>query len=403
MTSKTMRLLVALDTHYVRGPDGRVYTAGPHRQGFWDRYLMVFDEVRVLARMGATDQVDPTWAPAEQPQVTFIDVPDHTGPWEYIATKATVRRLARQAVAEAETAILRTGGGGLTHLVWSELRRAGKPYGVEVVADPWDALGPGTVKSIVRPLARRLCASNLRAQCRCAAAATYVTRSALQRRYPAGPDSFETYYSDVVMSAEAYVDEPRVFEQPGSNLVQVGSLAHFFKAPDILVQAVAGLVQRGLAVNLRLVGGGRRQGELEELVDQLGVREHVCFVGQLAQREAVLAELDRADVFVLPSRQEGLPRALIEAMGRGLPCVASTRGGMPELLPPEDMVPAEDVQALTDKLAEVLTDPQRLTAMSARNLEVAGEYKPQELERRRLEYYRALRDRISPASRGSSG
>ena len=65
------------------------------------------------------------------------------------------------------------------------------------------------------------------------------------------------------------------------------------------------------------------------------LRDRVRFRGQLTTPVDVRAELDRADLFVLPSRQEGLPRAMIEAMARALPCIGSSVGGIPELLQPK--------------------------------------------------------------------
>ena len=64
----------------------------------------------------------------------------------------------------------------------------------------------------------------------------------------------------------------------------------------------------------------------------------------------VTEQLDAADVFVLPSRQEGLPRAMIEAMARSLPCVGSDVGGISELIP-DWVVPPNDPQALALKFS----------------------------------------------------
>ncbi|MGA8480342.1 MAG: glycosyltransferase family 4 protein, partial [Chthoniobacterales bacterium] len=122
-----------------------------------------------------------------------------------------------------------------------------------------------------------------------------------------------------------------------------------------------------------------------------GLANRVQFRGQLTTPEAIRAELDQADLFVLPSRQEGLPRAMIEAMARALPCLGSTVGGIPELLSAEDLVPPNDAPALADKICEVLADPSRMARMSARNLEKAREYSDGALTNRRKAFYRHLR------------
>jgi glycosyltransferase involved in cell wall biosynthesis len=82
---------------------------------------------------------------------------------------------------------------------------------------------------------------------------------------------------------------------------------------------------------------------------------------------------------------------MIEAMARALPCLGTRVGGIPELLDDRDLVAADNADALAEKMNEVLSSPERLMEMSARNLERAQEYRPELLERRRNEFYRSLR------------
>jgi len=178
---------------------------------------------------------------------------------------------------------------------------------------------------------------------------------------------------------------------PGPNgsvkLILVGTLAQLYKGPDVLIHAVGACVREGLNIELVFVGSGGYQAQLEARAAALGIGTRVQFRGQLAAAEAVRAELDRADLFVLPSRQEGLPRAMIEAMARALPCIGSSVGGTPELLPAEDMVPPNDASALARRIREVVGDPPRMVRMSARNLEKAREYRYDVLSERRRVFY----------------
>jgi len=121
----------------------------------------------------------------------------------------------------------------------------------------------------------------------------------------------------------------------------------------------------------------------------------VRFAGRLPAGEAVRAELDGSDLFILPSYQEGLPRAMIEAMARGLPCIGSTVGGIPELVPEEDRVRAGDAAGLARRIREVVSDTERMARMSARNLEKAAEYREDVLRARRNAFYRYLRQATS--------
>ena len=84
---------------------------------------------------------------------------------------------------------------------------------------------------------------------------------------------------------------------------------------------------------------------------------------------------------------------MIEAMVRGLPCVGSDVGGIPELLPAEDLVPPNNVPALASKIMQVLQQPARMQQMSARNFIKAGEYNDDALKARRHQFYEFLRNR----------
>ena len=63
---------------------------------------------------------------------------------------------------------------------------------------------------------------------------------------------------------------------------------------------------------------------------------------------------------------------MVEAMARGLPCIGTTVGGIPELLPEEDLVPPNDAAALSRRMEEVLLDTERMSAMSVRNVITAA-------------------------------
>src|SRR5262249_10847974 len=153
----------------------------------------------------------------------------------------------------------------------------------------------------------------LRHQCATACAAAYVTQHALQRRYPTAPGAFSTYFSDVDLPAAAFVGAPRPICDKARTLtlITVGSLAQLYKGPDVVIDAVAACVREGMDITLIMVGDGKHRSELEARAAALGLDRRVCFRGQVTAGEAVRAQLDQADLFVLPSYQEGLPRAMV--------------------------------------------------------------------------------------------
>jgi glycosyltransferase involved in cell wall biosynthesis len=122
-----------------------------------------------------------------------------------------------------------------------------------------------------------------------------------------------------------------------------------------LLLAVAAL-SRNLDVCLDLVGDGPQRAELQARTAELGLAERVTFHGVL-KPEDIAQLLRQAHVFVLPSLAENLPLALMEAQATGLPVVATTVGGVPEMVSPDSgrLVPPGDANALRDAMHEVLT------------------------------------------------
>jgi len=113
--------------------------------------------------------------------------------------------------------------------------------------------------------------------------------------------------------------------------------------------------------------------------------------------------MDSADLFVLASLTEGLPRVIVEAMARAMPVIATSVGGIPELLPPEDLVPPGDPKALAAKIAEVARDGARITRMADRNLARAHQFHESVLRDRRLAFYRHLRSVMEEWRLGRAG
>lgn len=386
-----MNVAVVLEHRFVRTPDGRVWTKTFFARSFWQRYLSVFDGVRVIARVRRVDHPPEDVLRVDSDQISVSEVPAYVGPLQYAMRIHAVRSALRRALHPEEALILRVSSQ-LANIVEPIVRRAGHPYAVEVVADPADVFRPGSVKHPLRPFFHWWFPKKLRAQCQRAVAAAYVTENMLQRSYPPGPNTFMTHYSSVELRDESFVEEPRKPFSVGRSikLLMVGTLEQLYKAPDVLLDALAICLRRGEDLELTFVGEGRMTSALQKQANDLGIAARVRFVGSVTSGAAVREWLDKSDLFVLPSRQEGLPRAMVEAMARGLPCIGSAAGGIPELLRADEVVPVANAEALALKISEVVADQDRMAAMSERNLRRSRDFHESELCQRRMAMYRHL-------------
>jgi glycosyltransferase involved in cell wall biosynthesis len=386
-----MNVNITLEHRFARATDGTFWTQTTFPYPFWARYLEVFDHVNVIARVQDTSAPLTDWKRADGEGVSFIALPNYSGPKQYLFHLPRMKRIIKNSVDFNEVFILRVASQ-ISQLIEPKLVSINHPYAVEVVADPYDVFAPGAVRHPLRPFFRWRFTHKLKQQCSRACAAAYVTQYALQKRYPPSEAAYTTYYSDIELLETALVSQPRHYQHapPIPTLITVGTLSQLYKAQDVLIDAVSICIKKGLNLKLVIIGDGRYRSELESRCIKLGLSKNIIFKGQLPAGSRIFKELDQADLFVLPSRQEGLPRALLEAMARGLPCIGSTVGGIPELLTPDTLVVPNNALALAKKIQEVVIQPERLNQMSTDNLEKAKEYQDEVLDDRRNYFYRQI-------------
>jgi glycosyltransferase involved in cell wall biosynthesis len=134
------------------------------------------------------------------------------------------------------------------------------------------------------------------------------------------------------------------------------------KAADVFLRSLALL--KGRPWHASVVGDGRRRARLERMAGTLGIADRVTFHGSVFD----IAQAFRAfDTFVLSSRSEGTPVVLFEAMAAEVPVVATSVGGVVDVLPENTglLVPSRDPMALAEAIRRTLDDPASARARAA--------------------------------------
>lgn len=390
-----MKMLFFTEVRLCRTEDGGYYAADQSSSyQMFKRYLSVFDKVSVVARAstGTLDLVSEATR-VDNDGVEVLPLPYYIGPYQYLRNRNKLTRTLRRYIdSHPDGAAICRVPGTIGTAAARYLVRKKRPYGVEVVGDPLDVFAPGSFSHPLRPVFRHMLARNLKRVVKGAAAAIYVTKASLQERYPTAEKRFSTYASNVMLPPEAFAAAAKKLRnKPPYSLVSVGTLDAMYKSPDVAIEAMVLLKERGLSVSLQWIGDGRYKGEMIECARQAGVADRVSFIGNVGSAKDVRGYLDSADLFVLPSRQEGLPRALVEAMARGLPCIGTTIGGIPELLDEPALVPVNNSMALAEKIVAFLTTPGLADMQALRNLREARNYELELLEVRRRNFYQYLK------------
>jgi glycosyltransferase involved in cell wall biosynthesis len=173
-------------------------------------------------------------------------------------------------------------------------------------------------------------------------------------------------------------------------LLCVGSF-YSRKGFDVLIRAIDLLRGRGLEPIVCIAGSGPEEERLHQLVHELRCEDQVKFLGN---REAVADLFHACDVFVMPSRREGLGVACLEAMAARRPVIASRVGGLGEAVVHERtglLVPPEDAAALADALERIIADPALRTRLGAAGPErVAEGFLPEQMVTAYQDLYREV-------------
>ena len=176
-----------------------------------------------------------------------------------------------------------------------------------------------------------------------------------------------------------------------SDAVCVGFVGRFVpqKAPENLLRAFATLAGRFPKTRLMMVGDGSLEAALHEQATALNIADRVCWPGPMNGAEAMFA----FDIFVLPSRYEGFPYVLMEAMAARLPIVMTHVGGAGTLVRDGEngfVVPPDDVNQLTATLDRLLADESRRRELGNRGGELVQEFSIQKMVEKTVALYQSL-------------
>ena len=367
------RLVILTEYRFQRDPTGAVWGDTQFRPESLSRYRTVFDEIALLGRVESTQHPpDGLVLLSDEPGLSVIPLPDFLGMSGALRHGHRVMRPLLGAVSPTDSLLVRVPTtSGL--LLYPHLRRQRRPYAVEVVGDPSEVFAPGVLSPPLRPVVRQLSMRTTRAFCAHATVAIYVTTRTLQQKYPPGRATLAVSAPSAVVPEHRYGTARLRVLGPGdtASVTTVASLEQRYKGIHVLLGAVLDVLSEGVQLTLDVIGDGRLRPDLERQAQELGIAGQVRFLGQLTMDE-VYERLAATDLFVLPSLTEGLPKALLEAMAAGCPCLASSVGGVPELLPAQYQVPPGDRSALARVMLRMLRDEQFRTAAVGVNQVTVG-------------------------------
>jgi len=384
------KLLVSCD-EYVYSLNGQYYVR-EFGSTLLSRYLSVFDSLRLVARtkvVNSEAELGIYCLQVKDNNIEIFPIPFFQGPIQYAQKYFKVNRVIKSSVDGCHAALFRIPST-IGFAVLKEARKRKMPYSVEVVANPKE-LVLYTQNVLVRALLNYMHHQQVRA-CKNADGVSYVTRYSLQKIYPAGKnDFFESYYSSVNLS-DSYFGAPRQYplHKPFVLCHVANPIRSRFKGHTTLIDTVKILLDKGYDIIAQFAGDGELVQHFKQYAEKVGVAGKINFVGLLKQKQ-LEAFLENSDMMIFPSKSEGLPRVMIEAMASGLPCLSTFAGGIPELLTDDLLFGPDDSAGFAEKIAEIIDNTTLYTKLSTASFEKAKEYRADLLQTRRVEFYQKLK------------
>ena len=388
------KVLLSCD-YYLYSHKGKYYFKDKNASTFYDRYLRVFDKLRIVNRVIEENEHKDCRCLIDDPRIEVCPVPIFHGPVEYAKNYFKVGKVLDKVSEGCDAAVLRLPCTVAQRLSDTIIKKK-IPYAVEVVFDAHD--GAKTGANIVEKVLWTLIDKKMRKICRHADGVSCVTQFYLQQRYfSTKPDHFESYYSSAGLPMSFYTSERKYPEGRTFNIahvdLQIG--LHSRKGTDEVLKAVSILKKRGIKVNIGFAGDdwGNNIELITKYATDLGIGEQVFFPGFLSMAE--MSEfLDKSDLFVFPTKAEGLPRCVIESMAKGLPVVTTPVSGNPELIEKHFLVDYTDIDTLAERINELLSSKDSYESASKKNFNKALEYEASVLEKRRDEFYKKLKSLV---------
>lgn len=374
-------LFSALDTVETDG----IHYFSNEIQASLNRYKHCCDQIVCLAHSKETDT--PTSDPIDMNGVEFIFIHKINSLQSFLSEERLNGELIRMAISKSDACIIHVYS---THaaMVLKYAKRMNKPCVNVVVGDPWDSYWNYSLTGkMMAPFAY----CSLRKMQRQAWNSIYVTNSYLQQRYPTKGYSIACSNVDMKTGDEQQLErrlagiDSKLYEK-----IRIGTLAALnvrYKGQEYVIRAIKVLKDQGLnRFEYHLAGKGDASF-LRSLVKRLGLNDEIVIHGAIPHAQ-VAEFLDETDVYIQPSKQEGLPRALIEAMSRGCLCLGSRTAGIPELLDKNYIFEKGDVKRIAKLLASISKDNFREEAK--RNFEEAKKYDKAILNKRREDFLNSI-------------
>ena len=300
------------------------------------------------------------------------------------ASNIKIKRIIKNEVSKSDKVIIRSIGNFYTNYVYKCCVKQKKQFLVEVTGFAFDGLWHHSWKGKLVAVYREWF---LKKAIKKAPYVVYVTEGALQKRYPTSGKSLGC--SDVRISKDILEKNKYNLHDNHENynkLVTVAFLDVKWKGHKDVLKAIYELKKSDIIYDYFLIGSGHGL-YLKKIAKKLNIENQIHFIGPL-EHAKVFEVLPTMDIYIQPSYQEGLCRAIVEAMSCGLPVICSNAGGNHELIEQKYIFKKGNVKEIIELLKKINYARSDIPKMSNNNFLRAQKYEETSLKNKRDRFYK---------------
>ena len=353
----------------------------------FERYEVIANDIEIAVRTEeiTEDNIQNKSSKINKEKYKVIECPNILSLKGLIVNRNECKKILRKEIEASDYVIARLPSM-IGNMSINLAKKLNKPYLIEMVGCPWDAFWNYSLKGkLFAPIMTYM----TRKRVKNAPYVLYVTKEFLQKRYPTKGKNINC--SNVILNnlnkENLKIRKEKIYNDKEESVKIIATTAAVdvrYKGQEYVIKAIKKLKDQGKIFQYWLIGGGDNS-YLKNLAEKYEIENQVEFLGSLPH-EKVFEKLKNVDIYIQPSKQEGLPRALIEAMSIGCLCIGAKTGGIPELLDKNYVVRKGNVSDIVNKLKNIET--KELLQQAEVNIKKSNEYDAEVLKKRRNNFYK---------------
>jgi len=347
-----------------------------------DRYFSMCDKFFLLNRLRKVQETNGLERIMHD-NIDIIEIPNLATLKGLLFDIKKAKKTIEDSVKKADFIIARLPGfAGILGIKYA--KKHDKPYFIEMVGCPLDALSSHSFKGKLMAPLMYLATKRVLINSKYV---IYVTDEFLQKRYPS--NGYTIGCSDVEIDLDEKILDVRCKRiNKISNQISLGTLGTInmkYKGFDTVIKAIVELNKKPNVEYIYKIMGAGDKTWINNIISKYNAEKYVKIYEPMPHEEVFHWLDNEIDVYIQPSRTEGMPRALIEAMSRACPCIGSSAGGIPELLDEKYVFNKTKYKELLIILRNLTKE--QMIEQSNINYEMSKKYQKNVLDSKRNKFY----------------